>query len=42
MDSTSKKPKPSVSDIVSFSVLTSLLEEFKKDYDYCLELKEKG
>ena len=35
-------PKPIISDVVSFTVLTELLEKYKRNYDYCLELKEKG
>ena len=31
-----------MSDIVSFTVLVELLNKYKKDYDFCLELKEKG
>lgn len=35
-------PKPTISDIVSFRVIADFLDTFKKDYDYCLELKAKG
>ena len=34
--------KPNSADIVSFSVLARFLDRYSKDYDYCLELKEKG
>lgn len=34
--------KPPMSDIVSFRVLVALLDKYKKDYDYCMELKDKG
>lgn len=37
-----KEPRPDISDIVSFTVLANYLEKYKKDYDYCTELKEKG
>lgn len=31
-----------VSEIVSFTVLTTCLEKYEKDIEYCIELKEKG
>lgn len=34
--------KPPIADIISFRALNKLLNEYQKDFEYCIELKEKG